>query len=335
MKALAPPPAPTWIDEGDVSQLLDLAGAIEVLRDTYRTAASGEAVVMPRAHAPWDGGLVHAVGGVIPGAGVAGVKAWVWTPPGAQPIVTVFSAEDGKLRGFVAAMGLGQLRTAATAAIGTDHLAAPDAASLAIIGTGRQALSQVLAVCAVRPITSVRVFGRDPGRRGDFAARVAAVAPVRVSEHDRVEDAVAGADVITTVTRAREPFLRGSDLQPGVHVNAVGSIVATSAELDTDAIRRADVVVVDSRAQARDDAGDLRAAAALGVLSWPDVLELGRLGPPPAPGRTHAGQITVLRTVGVGIADVALADAVLRRRDQRAVTSAEVGDNRNGARDAT
>lgn len=327
---------PAWVPETDVVRLVNLAETIELLRTAYALAAGGDAVAMPRAHAEWDGGLLHAVGGVLPAAGISGVKTWAWTPRGARPVVIVFSTEDGSVRGLVDAIALGQLRTAATAAIGTDYLAPSAAESVAILGTGRQALSQVLAVAAVRPICSVRVFGRDAERRTSFASRVAEEMTAEVSQHDRVEDAIDGAAIITTVTRAREPFLHGALLQPGVHINAVGAIVATSAELDSEAVRRADIIAVDSRVQAREDAGDLRAAARDGALNWDDVLELGQLGPnATTPGRTSTDQITLLRTLGLGIADVALADAVLQRFQNGALNNAEVGEDTNGVGHAT
>ena len=304
--------AVTWVGDADVEALLGVSDVISLLDDAFALHATGGATILPRAHAAWDGGLLHAVGAVVPGAGVSGVKTWTWTPRGARPVVVVFSTDDGSLRGVVDGAALGRLRTAATAGLGTGLLARADARSLAIIGTGRQALAQVEAVAAVRRIEDVRVVGRDPDRRAAFARDVRRTLGVAVGEHDAVAPAVRGADIVTTVTRSATPVLQGALLEPGMHVNAVGAIVASSRELDTEAVGRCATVAVEWLPQARNDAGDLRAAADEGRLRWSDVVELGGLVTGAA-GRRDDGDITLLRTLGVGLADVAVAAAVLDR----------------------
>jgi alanine dehydrogenase len=299
--------------------MLDVRDVIGILTDAFALAGSGQATILPRAHAAWDGGLLHAVGAVVPGAGVAGVKTWTWTPRGARPVVVIFSTQDGSLKGVVDAAALGQLRTAATAGLGTRLLARDDARVLAIIGSGRQALSQAQAVVAVRDIDEVRVFGRDAGRRAAFAQTLHRELDVVVTEHETVASAVRGADVVTTVTRSATPVLEGALLEPGMHVNAVGAIVPTSRELDTEAIRRCALVTVEWRPQAQSDAGDLRQAVEDGALRWDAVVELGTLVAG-ASGRRGPQDITLLRTLGVGLSDVAVAASVLdngssKRRD--------------------
>jgi ornithine cyclodeaminase len=300
-----------WVSEDEVKERLDVGDVISILEQAFALVAAGQAQILPRAHAAWDGGVLHAVGAALPGAGVAGVKTWTWTPKGARPVVVVFSTADGSLQGIVDAVALGQLRTAATAGLGTRLLAREDASSLAIIGSGRQALSQVRAVVSVRAIDEVRVFGRDPGRRAAFARSVHRELDVMVTEHADVASAVRGADVVTTVTRSSTPVLGGAMLEPGMHVNAVGAIVPTSRELDAEAVGRCSVIAVEWRAQAEADAGDLRDAVARGSVRWDEVVELGTLLAGGA-GRQNAEDITLLRTLGVGLSDVAVAAAVLR-----------------------
>jgi alanine dehydrogenase len=302
----------TWVTEDEVSSLVDVEDVIAILERAFALAHVGEAAIMPRAHVAWDGGLLHAVGAAMPGAGVAGVKTWTLTPSGARPLVVVFSTADGSLRGIVDAIALGRLRTAATAGLGTRLLAREDATTLAIVGTGHQALSQVRAVAAVRELSEVRVFGRDAARRAAFARAVRETLGLHAVEHDTVAGALRDADIVTTVTRAREPIVGGAHLEAGMHVNAVGAIVPTSRELDTDAVRRSNVVAVESLAQARNDAGDLRLAGDEGALAWDDVVELGALVNG-GPGRRDESDITLLRTLGVGLADVAVAAAILDR----------------------
>jgi alanine dehydrogenase len=302
----------TWVGEEAVKELLDVAEVIDILEGAFGLVPSGEARILPRAHAAFDGGLLHAVGAAIPGAGVSGIKTWTWTPSGARPVVVVFSTEDGSLLGVVDGIALGQMRTAATAGLGTRLLARADARTMAIIGTGRQALPQVEAVAAVRDLDEVRVFGRDPGRRAAFAQSVYHRLGLTVTEHDSVASAVRGADVVTTVTRSASPVLPGALLEPGMHVNAVGAIVPTCRELDAAAIRRCTVIAVEWRQQAQTDAGDLRDAVEEGALAWDDVVELGDLVSGTV-GRGDAEDITLLRTLGVGLSDVAVAASVLNR----------------------
>lgn len=305
--------APLWIGEDEAAGLLSLEDAIDVLADAYRLQAAGSAASMRRAHLREGDAILHAVGGTIAGDGVTGTKTWAYTPGGASPLLVLFSLADGRVLGVVEAFALGQMRTAATSGLGTRALARDDAATLALLGTGKQALAQARAVACVRPIAGVRLFGRDPGRRAALAERLRDVLGAEVSEHGDVAGAVRGADVVTAITRAAEPLVTADLLEPGMHVNAVGAIVPTRRELDAAAVGRCDVIVADSVAQARDDAGELRAAVDAGALAWERVRGLeavvdGRPGDVRRPA-----DITLFKALGVGLSDVALGAEILRR----------------------
>lgn len=304
---------PLWLSEAGVVQLASLEEAIDILASAYSPASQRDAQNMRRAHAHHGETILHAVGGMLPGAGVAGTKTWIYSPAGASPLLIVFSLADGSLLGIVEAFALGQWRTAATSGLGTRLLAREDAATLALIGTGKQALSQARAVAAVRDIRSVRVFGRDRERLEAFGARAAELLDAEISLHIDLADAMRGADVVTTITRAAEPFLDGALLEPGMHVNAVGAIVPSRSELTTGAVARCDVVVADSPEQARSDSGELRAAAEAGDLDWPAVLGLADVVADPGRGRNRPGQITLFKALGLGISDVALGAELIRR----------------------
>jgi len=303
-----------WLDEPAIAELLSLPDAIDVLADAYRLSAHGLAASMRRAHLREGDAILHAVGGTIAGAGLTGTKTWVYTPKGAAPLLVLFSLDDGRVLGVLEAFHLGQLRTAATTGLGTRVLARDDARTLALLGTGKQAHTQASAVLAVRPgIEAVRLFGRDADRRGRLAARLRSDHGVEVSEHGDPADAVAGADVITSVTRAAEPLLTGAMIAPGAHINAVGAIVPSRRELDESAVGRCDVVVADSAAQARDDAGELRAAVAAGRLSWDAVQDLAAVVDGTPRTLRDPDDVTLLKALGVGLSDVALGAEVLRR----------------------
>ncbi|WCB95314.1 Alanine dehydrogenase [Baekduia alba] len=307
------PDGPLWIGEQEAADLLSLEDAIDVLAGAYRLQAGGAAATMRRAHLREGDAILHAVGGTLAGQGIAGTKTWTYTPGGAEPLIVLFSLDDGRVLGLVEAFALGQMRTAATSGLGTRVLARDDARTLALLGTGKQAFAQAQAMTCVRPLERIRLFGRDPERRAALAERLRATLAVDVSEHATVADAVAGADVITAITRSAEPILGGDLLEPGVHVNAVGAIVPARRELDAQAVGRADVIVVDSVDQARDDAGELRAAAEAGVLDWATVRGLDAVVDDTPDRARFPTDITLFKALGVGLSDVALGGEVLRR----------------------
>ena len=238
-----------WLREADVVELLSLEDAIGVLEHAYRLKAAGEAANMRRAHLR-EGERSSTPSGSIAGLGVTGTKTWTYTPGGASPLVILFNLDDGSVRGVIEAFALGQMRTAATSGLATRVLAREDADSLALLGTGKQALADTRGGGGAT-IASVRVFGRDGARRGELTAAIRGELGVETIECDEVAAAVAGAAVVTAVTRAADPILFGDMLSPGTHVNAVGSIVPSRRELDASAVGRCDTIVADSVEQAR------------------------------------------------------------------------------------
>lgn len=304
-------PRALFIAEAEVRGLLALDRAIDALSDAYSQHARDAVVGMQRAHLRIGDTILHAVGGVLVERGIAGVKTWLYTPRGARPLLVLYALADGRVLAVVEAFLLGQMRTAATSGLATRLLSREDAHSLALLGTGKQAGPQAAAVCAVREIARIALYGRDPQRRRALAERLRAEHGVAVDESESVREALEGADVVTAVTRAREPVLTGDLLERGVHVNAVGAITPDRAELDETAISRFDVLVADSVSQARADAGDLRAAVEAGVIGWDRVHGLDEVASTTVVGRTRATDITLFRALGVGSSDVVLGCEVL------------------------
>jgi alanine dehydrogenase len=316
---------PLWISDAEAAELLPLGAAVDLLAEAHAAYAEGRATNMSRTHAQWGEAILHAVGGMV--EGTAGTKTWMYTPRGAKPLLVLFAVEDGSVVGVVEAFGMGKVRTAATSGLATRLLASEDAGVLALLGTGKQALAQARVAAEVRPLREVRVFGREPARRAAFAERLAAELSVSISEHDAVESAIAGASLLTAVTRAQDPIVTGAMLKPGVHVNAVGAIVPSRRELDESAVARCSLVVTESRMQAEEDSGELRAAVEAQSLRWDEVAELGDLVTGARAGRTDAEEITLFKSLGVGLADVAIGIELLRR-------AADAGAGRELAREA-
>lgn len=306
--------APIWITEPEVAALLHVGEATDVLAEAYRSAALGGADTMPRAHARRGEAILHAVGGILPDAALAGTKTWLYSPGGAAPLLILFRLSDGGVAAVIEAFRLGQLRTAATSALGTRLLARRDAHVLALLGTGKQAFAQARAVAEVSPLRRIQVFGRDPTRRQELCQRLRDALAVEVEGFDEVAAAMSGAAVVTAITRAADPIISADMLEPGMHINAVGAIVPGRSELEAGAVGRCDVVVADSPEQAREDSAELNAAAQAGALRLEDVIGLGELVADPGRGRRSDDAITLLKPLGVGLSDVAIGAELLARK---------------------
>src|SRR3989442_45669 len=161
-----PDDSPLWITEAEVVSLMDMREAIDALEKGLLAEAHGEARNMVKTHAEFgDGATLHAIGAVFPHAGFVGTKTWTHTPGGATPLLILFDAATGALRAVIEAFALGQLRTGGASGVATRWLAAEGAVEFAMIGTGKQAITQVAAVLAVRPGRRERLVRRAHTRR--------------------------------------------------------------------------------------------------------------------------------------------------------------------------
>jgi len=289
---------------------------ITLMRDALAARARGEAVQPLRT-----------VMRIPDGAGLmATMPAWVGGPPAlGVKVISVFSGNralgqdshqgavlcldpaTGTLQALVEAGAVTAIRTAAVSGVATERLALPDANDLAILGAGVQAASHLAAMCAVRPIRRVRIWNRTEAGARALAAQTGARHGIEVLVADSPPAAVRGAEIICTVTAAREPIIEGAWLAAGAHVNAVGSSTPDARELDTETIRRARVFV-DARESALNEAGDLLLALSEGLdRVEPIQAELGDVLIGRDPGRQSATEVTLFKSLGLGIEDVAAA----------------------------
>jgi len=306
--------SPLWISESDVVSLMDVGDAINALERGLLAEARGDAQNMVKTHATWgQGSTLHAIGAVFPKEGFAGTKTWAHTEGGATPLLILFDSESGALKAVVEAFALGQMRTGGASGVATRWLAAEGADEFAIVGTGKQAITQVAAVVAVRPVKRVRVFGRDEGRRAQFAARVEKEFEVEAVEARSVAEAVEGAQVVTVVTRATEPVLSAAMIARGAHVNAVGAIVPGRAEVACDVLERCDRVVVDSVPQAQRLSRELlEYFGPPDSEGWKRVTPLSGLVAAREP-RDPAYDLTLFKSLGMGVSDLALGVEIYRK----------------------
>jgi len=313
---VTPPTTPLWLTEAEAVSLLDMREALAAIEQGLQMEARGEARNMTKTHIAWKGGTLHAIGASFDGAGIVGTKTWANTPRGAAPLLVLFDSATGSLMAVIEAFGLGQLRTAAISGVATDRLARRDARTFAIIGTGEQALPQVAAVSHVRPIDAIRVFGRNPERREAFARRVQEELGHRATGTDSVARAVEGADIVTLVTRATEPFLRSAMLARGTHINAIGAITPERAEFEPEILDRCDAIVVDNVPQVQRLSREFITYFEEGGRDWARVTPLsalvGRSGERPA-----EADLTLFKAMGMGISDLSVGIHCYRKAVER------------------
>jgi ornithine cyclodeaminase/alanine dehydrogenase-like protein (mu-crystallin family) len=221
-------------------------------------------------------------------------------------LVPLYEIASGDLVAMIEADYMGQLRTGAASGVATKYLARRDASVAAIIGTGGQARTQLEAIAAVRKLSSARVYGRSPDRRKRFAEEMSKRIGIPVEPANSSSEAARGAHIICTATTASQPVLHGADLSSGIHINAIGANHAHKRELDDEAAAAADVIVVDSIEQSRQEAGDLIIAFKGDEICWTGVKKLSDVVAGKV-GRTSDTEVTLFKSNGIAAWDLAVA----------------------------
>jgi ornithine cyclodeaminase/alanine dehydrogenase-like protein (mu-crystallin family) len=203
-------------------------------------------------------------------------------------------------------------------------MARPDATTVGLFGTGRQAKTQLEAVCEVRRIRRVDVFSRNAERCAIFAEEMSNALRTEVVPAMRPDLAVMEKDIVITATSAKTPVFEGRFVADGTHLNVVGSNFLSKAEIDVDAVRRSDIIVCDSIEACRLEAGDFVAACEAGVTCYENMHDLAAVVTGQATGRATSEDVTLFKSVGLAIEDVALGHEVLRRAREAGVGRAIV-----------
>jgi ornithine cyclodeaminase/alanine dehydrogenase-like protein (mu-crystallin family) len=243
--------------------------------------------------------------------------------PAVQAVVIFFNGQTGTAEAVLDGTSLTALRTGAAAGVATELLAHPNARVLAVIGAGGQCADQIRAVCAVRPISEVRVASRRYGNSVDLVNRLQKELPKVTFVAVRTNtDAIADADVICTVTGSSQQLFDVEGLALNVHINAMGAFTPTMCEIPPEVLRKASVVAVDQLEAAKAEAGDILQAVEGGFLTWANILELGTL----AKVSGSASGWTVFKSVGIGAQDLEVAElAVSRARQNDRAETMEIG----------
>jgi len=306
-----------YLTEKDVRDLLPMHVCIDLMQTAFQRLASGEAINQPRRR------LILPTGSVLHYMAASdgqyyGAKIYATNPRhGAHFLFLLYRAADAEPLAVMEANYLGQIRTGAASGLATKYMAPVDAATLAIIGSGFQARTQLEAMLAVRQISEARVWSRDPSKRVAFAAESTASFGIPVRAVETAEQAVRGAQIVVTATNAKEPVLASEWIEPGTHINAMGSNQATRREIPAELVRRADLIVVDSIEQARLESGDLLMAGwtgqETGQEAYPTVVELKDVAAGRVQAPTSPRQITLFKSNGLAVEDVIAAAFVYER----------------------
>ena len=310
------------INQSEVRQLLPMAECIDVMADALKALARGEAILplRPVLWLPEKVGAFALMPGYLGSIQAMGLKA-VSVFPGNHGTeydshigaVLLYETVHGQLLAIVDASAITAIRTAAVSGLATRLLAREDAGELALLGSGVQAKAHLAAMLAVRPIRRVRVWSRNGEHSQYFAERASRRHDIRVDPMTTVQDAVDGADIICTTTAATEPILRGEWIALGAHVNAVGSSVPFARELDTAAVVGSRLYV-DRRESTINEAGDFLFPKQEGAIGDDHIVgELGELLLGTVEGRRSPDEVTLFKSLGLAIEDLAAAHHVYQK----------------------
>ncbi|MBY0269711.1 MAG: ornithine cyclodeaminase family protein [Burkholderiales bacterium] len=299
------------VSEADVSRVLTMRDAVDCVERGLTDHARVRAIDVPRERTRSALGTLSILQGAAPQAGVTGYKAYYATPQGSKSHVYLYDSVSGAPLALIEANFFNVIRTGAASAVATRHLARADATVLGQIGAGRIGAGQLEGVCAVRSIRSARVYARTRDRLETFCAEMTVKLGIEVVPADTAADAVRGADVVNVITKSAAPVLAGAWLSPGQHVNAAGNNQLSRRELDTEAVRRCDLVIVDSRDTARRECGELLPLVESGHLRWEMLTEIGEIMSGLRPGRVADDQITLYKSHGMALQDLYVAARVL------------------------
>lgn len=313
-----------FLTEDDVRELVDMPTAIGVVEEAFRQWAADRAMNVPRSRAKAPGIVLHSLSASAEYLGTIGWKNYTTTRSGARFHVALYSIDSGEMIALMEADCLGRYRTGAASGVATKYLAKQNARTVGLFGTGKQAAMQLEAVCSVRKIERAEVFSRNEARRNEFAEAMSARLGIEVIPVADPDAVAAGKDVVSTITSSKTPVFDGKVLAPGTHLNLAGSNHHSKSEVDITSFPATPPIVCDSIAQCRIEAGEFAAALENGgfddsdqVEFWNELIELKDVVAGKIAARSNDEQITLFKSVGLGLEDVALATEILRRARER------------------
>ncbi len=327
------------LNQFEVRQLLPMSECMDVMTEALSALARGEAILplRPKLLLPENLGALGMMPSYLANIEAVGLKVITVFPgnhgtqyDSHQGAVLLFDTIHGQLLSISDATSITAIRTAAVSGVATRLLARENATSLAILGSGVQAKTHLAAMIEARSIASVRVWSRNAEHAKRFADRESKRHGIEVAAAATVEDAVRNIDIICTTTAAREPILRAEWIAPGTHINAVGSSVAYARELDAKAVKNSRLYA-DRRESTINEGGDFILAKKEGAVDDNHIVgELGEILLGTVEGRRNAEEITLFKSLGLGIEDLASAQHIYDKAIKNGVgTFVELGGERD------
>jgi alanine dehydrogenase len=303
-----------FLSESDVQAAITMSEAVTIVERAFHDYALGQATLLPRVSQtlPGNAGMFRILAATLPTQRMFGLKTLTGFPGRRLEkevyfAILLFEMGSGALRAVISSNYLTGLRTGAASGVAAKYLACENADSLGVIGAGIQAWFQVEALCTVRRIKRVKIFSRDRSKAEAFAVRVREKLGIDACAVSGAHEAVRASALVVTATTASAPVIEGEWLDEGTHVSGVGANTRTKRELDAACFKRARVVA-DSREQAIEESGDLREAIESGAVTADHIYaELGELAAGSKEGRSSSKEITIFKSVGVALQDIAVA----------------------------
>lgn len=305
------------LNEDEVYALLPMSECVDVLDTLFKESAEGSVSNMNRYRVPLPKGSMQVMAGMSSNSGAAGLKTYVTGGNSStKMVVLLFEIATAEPIALIAANALGAIRTGAASGVATRYMARTDAKTVAIIGTGGQARTQLAAICAVRPIKQAFVYSRTAVNRQTFATKMASELGISVEACESSNEAIANAEIVCTITSSREPVIDGTQLRSGTHVNAAGSNGWIRREVDDETIKRASLIVADDVSDAKIECGELIWAAERRLFRWETAIDLRDVVGGRIRGRPTDDAITLFESQGLAIEDVAAGMHVYRKAKQ-------------------
>ncbi len=302
-----------YLTEDDVREVMDMETSLEVIEEAFRRFGSDAVMNVPRVRARAKGITLHSMSAAAEYLGLVGWKNYTTTARGARFHVGVYAIDSGELVALIEADFLGQLRTGAASGVATEFMARPDSRIVGVLGSGKQARMQLKAISLVRRIERVDVYSSNGENRQRFAEEMTEFCDTTVVAVHSPDEAAAEKDIVICATTSPIPLFDGRVLDEGTHLNVIGSNAMNRAEIDVTTVRRANAIICDSVEACRHEAGDFAAAIEEGVTDWRRMHDLTDVVAGLETGRATPEDITIFKSVGLAMEDVAMAHAIVDR----------------------
>lgn len=300
-----------FISEKDVDRLVALPDAISAVAEVFRLSGEGKVINPPRQCVSLPKGTLRITSAAVPPLARMAVKvsSTLVFKSNSGRLLILSDAETGRILALIEVFQMGALRTGAASGVATKLLSRSDSKTVGIFGSGRQARAQLLAVACVREIEKVLALSPTRSHLNNFCDEMerkidCPVIPTRTARE------LANSDILISATTSKEPVIEGNWLREGTHINAIGSNALDRRELDDEAVKRCGLIAVDNREQAKQESAELVRAVVAGNLQWEEVVEIGEIAAGRISGRQDARSITLFKSLGVAMEDVAMASRV-------------------------